>query len=94
MDSNISEMRKDNGLADTQREIHEDRSYEAYLKMDLSPYEGEVIGLCDGVLVAHSKSFQEVFDKTAEVCGRDFVPFIMYVPPEDFLFLRYHNNPM
>lgn len=59
MDANISEMRKDNGLERTEQcKTDEDKSYEAYIKMDLTPYIGEVIGLCDGVLVAHSKCFE------------------------------------
>lgn len=30
------------------------KSYDAYMKLDKRPYAGEFVGMCDGVVIAHS----------------------------------------
>ena len=46
------------------------------MKLDKTPYEGEFVGMCEGVIVAHSESFEEVYEATVEACGGRSVPFV------------------
>lgn len=62
------------------------KSYETYTKLDKSQYEGEYIGICDDIVVCHSKSFEEVFEKTKKYCGNK-VPFVTLVPVADCMLL-------
>ena len=59
------------------------RSYEAFMRLDTSRYLGEFVGMCDGKLAAHSKSFDEVYEATKKACGSRYVPFISQVLPAE-----------
>lgn len=61
------------------------KSYDAYMKLDKRPYAGEFIGMCEGVIVAHSKSLDEVYNATVKACGSKYVPFIAQVMTADCL---------
>lgn len=63
------------------------RSYDAFMRLDTSLYEGEFIGMCEGVLVAHSKSFEEVFEAAKAACGDGCVPFVAQVLPADCILV-------
>ena len=63
------------------------KSGDAFMKLDKTLYEGEFVGMCDGVIVAHSKSFDEVFEATKKACGSATVPFIAQVHTADYVFL-------
>ncbi len=52
------------------------KSGDAFMKLDKTPYEGEFIGMCNGVIIAHSKSFDEVFEATKKACSPGTVPFV------------------
>ena len=52
------------------------RSSDAFMRLDTTLYEGEFVGMCDGIIVAHSKSFDEVFEATKKACGPNKVPFV------------------
>lgn len=61
-------------------------SYETYVKLDKTMYEGEYVGICDDVVVHHSKSFKEVYERTKAYCGNK-TPFITLVPMADCMLL-------
>ena len=63
------------------------RSYEAYMKLDKSKYAGEFVGMCEGEVVAHSKSLDEVVEATTKACGATKVPFIAQVLTADCMLL-------
>ena len=63
------------------------KSGDAFMKLDKTPYEGEFIGMCDGVIIAHSKSLDEVLELTIKACGSATVPFIAQVHTADYVFL-------
>ena len=63
------------------------KSYEAFMRLDTSKYLGEFVGMCDGVLVAHSKSFDEVYEATKKACGTKCTPFISQVLPAECMLL-------
>ena len=63
------------------------KSGDAFMELDKTPYEGEFVGMCEGVIVAHSKSFDEVYDATVEACGDKYVPFVTQVLPVDCILL-------
>ena len=63
------------------------RSYDAYMKLDKSKYAGEFVGMCDGEIIAHSKSLDEVVEATAKACGPTKVPFIAQVLTADCMLL-------
>lgn len=63
------------------------RSYDAFMRLDTSPYEGEFIGMCEGVLVAHSKSFEKVFEATRTACGDRCVRFVAQILPADCILV-------
>lgn len=63
------------------------KSGDAFMKLDKTPYEGEFVGMCEGVIVAHSKSFEEVYDATVKACGNKYTPFISQVLPAECIIL-------
>lgn len=63
------------------------KSYDAFMKLDTSPYQGEFIGMCEGVLIAHSKSFEEVYAATKAACGSKYTPFISQILPAECILL-------
>ena len=63
------------------------KSGDAFMKLDKTPYEGEVVGMGEGVIVAHSKSFDEVYDATVKACGNKYVPFVTQVLPAECMLL-------
>lgn len=64
------------------------KSYEAFMKPDTGRYEGEFIGMCEGGLIAHSESLEEVYAATNAACGRKYTPFISQVLPAERIILR------
>lgn len=63
------------------------KSYEAFMRLDKRPYVGEFVGMCDGKLVAHSTSFEEVYDATKKACGPNIIPFVSEVYPAECMLL-------
>ena len=63
------------------------KSGDAFRKLDKSQYEWEFVGMCDGVVVAHSRFFDEVYEATKNACGPDKVPFVSQVLPAECLIL-------
>jgi len=63
------------------------KSGDAFMKLDKTPYEGEFVGMCDGVIIAHSKSFDEVYEATKKACGPNKVPFVSQVLPAECMLL-------
>ncbi len=57
------------------------------MKLDKTLYEGEFVGMCEGVIVAHSRSFDEVYDATVKACGNKYVPFVTQVLPAECMLL-------
>lgn len=53
------------------------------MRLDKTHFAGESIGMCEGVIVAHSKSFDEVYDATVKACGSKYVPFVTQVLPAE-----------
>ncbi len=63
------------------------KSYDAYMKLNKSKYAGEFVGMCEGEVVAHSTSLEEVYRATKEACGPTRVPFIAQVLTADCLIV-------
>ncbi len=63
------------------------KSYDAYMKLDKSVYAGEFVGMCEGEVVAHSTSLEEVYHATKKACGATKVPFIAQVLTADCMLL-------
>lgn len=63
------------------------KSGDAFMKLDKRPYVGEYVGMCDGVIVAHSKSFDEVYEATKRACGPTKIPFVSEVLPAECMLL-------
>ena len=63
------------------------KSGDAFMKLDKRPYIGEYVGMCDGVMVAHSKSFDEVYEATKRACGPTKIPFVSEVLPAECMLL-------
>ena len=53
------------------------------MRLDTSKYLGEFVGMCDGKLVARSKSFDEVYEATKKACGSRYAPFISQLLPAE-----------
>ena len=64
------------------------RSGDAFMELDKTPYEGEFVGMCEDIIVAHSKSFDEVYDATVNACGNKHVPFVNQILPAECVLLR------
>lgn len=56
--------------------------YEFFMKLDVSPYIGEWVAVCNNRVVSHSTSFKKVFKEAKEACGSRR-PFIALVPKQE-----------
>jgi hypothetical protein len=45
-----------------------DKNYEFFMKVDLDPYLGTWIAICDEMVVSHGKSVKEVIREAKEKC--------------------------
>jgi len=61
-------------------------NYDYFMGLDVSPYIGNWVAICDEKVVAHSKSFKEVYAEAKEKCGRS-KPFIAMVPTDETMIL-------
>lgn len=61
-------------------------NYDFFMKLDVSPYAGEWVGICDNRVVSHSKSFKEAYREAKMVCGHA-KPFIAMVPSDQAMLL-------
>jgi len=61
-------------------------SYDFFMQMDMSPYIGEWVAICDRKVVSHSNSFKEAYTKAKKVCGPS-KPFIALVPKDATMIL-------
>ncbi len=61
-------------------------NYDYFMGLDVSPYIGNWVAICDEKVVAHSKSFKEVNAEAKEKCGRS-KPFIAMVPTDETMIL-------
>jgi hypothetical protein len=63
-----------------------DKNYDAFMKMNLSPYLGEWIAVCENRIVAHGKKVKDVFYEAKSNCpGKR--PFIAKVPGKETMIL-------
>ena len=60
--------------------------YDFYLEMDLAPYAGEWIAICDRKVVAHAKSFKEAHAEAVKLCGEKR-PLMAQVFPDDLILV-------
>ncbi|MCE5295529.1 MAG: DUF5678 domain-containing protein [Euryarchaeota archaeon] len=56
-------------------------SYDHFMQMDVSPYIGEWVAICDDEIVGHSHSFKEACSNAKKICGHR-KPFIALVPKD------------
>jgi hypothetical protein len=61
-------------------------NYEYFMQLDVSPYVGQWVGICDKKVVSHSKSFKEAYDSAKKVCGSK-KPFIAMIPSDQVMLL-------
>ncbi|HIH76613.1 MAG TPA: hypothetical protein HA343_04795 [Methanomassiliicoccales archaeon] len=61
-------------------------NYDYFMSMDVSPYAGQWVAICDEKLIAHSSSFKDVYQLAKSRCGRS-KPFIAMVPTPDTMIL-------
>ena len=54
------------------------KSCDAYMKLDKRPYAGEFVGMCDGVVVAHSTSLKDVYEATKKEEYRTYAARIYF----------------
>ena len=60
--------------------------YSLFMKMDLSPFIGEWIAICDEDRIFHGPSFKSVFEKAKKECPQSR-PLITKVPKEKTMIL-------
>lgn len=61
-------------------------NYDYFMQMDMSPYIGEWVAICDRKVVCHSNSFKEAYANAKKVCGPS-KPFIALVPKDATMIL-------
>ncbi|MCE5261123.1 MAG: DUF5678 domain-containing protein [Euryarchaeota archaeon] len=54
--------------------------------MDVTPYAGQWVAICDERVIAHSSSFKDVYQLAKSRCGRS-EPLIAMVPTPDTMIL-------
>ncbi len=57
----------------------DDKDYEAFLRMNLSPYQGEGVAICGEKVICHGKNFNNVFN-SAKKSALGWTPFLSMVP--------------
>ena len=63
-----------------------DKNYDAFMKMNLSPYLGEWVAVCENKIVAHGKKVKNVFYEAKDRCpGKR--PFMAKVPGKETMIL-------
>lgn len=61
-------------------------NYDYFMSMDVSPYAGQWVAICDEKIIAHSPSFKDAYQLAKSRCGRS-KPFIAMVPTPDTMIL-------
>lgn len=61
-------------------------SYDFFMQMDMGPYVGEWVAICDKKVVSHSQSFNKAYAKAKKVCGPS-KPFLALVPKNATMIL-------
>lgn len=61
-------------------------NYDHFMSMDVSPYAGQWVAICDGKVVAYSPSFKDAYQMAKVKCGGS-KPFIAMVPTSDTMIL-------
>ena len=56
------------------------------MKLDVTPYAGQWVGICDNKVVSHSESFKEAYLEARKKCGNR-KPFIAMVPSDQAMLL-------
>jgi len=61
-------------------------NYDYFMNLDVSSYVGQWVAICDQEVVAHSRSFKDVYSQAKEKCGKS-KPFIAMVPTDETMIL-------
>jgi hypothetical protein len=61
-------------------------NYDYFMQLDVSPYIGQWVAICDKKIVGHSDSFKEAYASAKKVCGYS-KPFIALVPKDVTMIL-------
>jgi len=61
-------------------------NYDYFMSMDVSPYAGQWVAICDEKVIAHSPSFKDAYRMAKGRCGGS-KPFIALVPTSDTMIL-------
>lgn len=61
-------------------------NYDYFMKLDVTPYIGQWVGICDCKVVSHSESFKEVYQEVKKDCGHK-KPFVAMVPSDKLTLL-------
>jgi hypothetical protein len=62
------------------------RSHDFYMKVDLGPYMGEWVAICDDEIVSHRPTFKEAFDEAKRLCPNKR-PLFTKVPTGEAMIL-------
>ena len=60
--------------------------YDYFMQLDVSPYVGQWVGICNNQVVSHDPSFKEAYKQAKKVCGPK-KPFISLVPTDQAMLL-------
>ncbi len=63
-----------------------DDEYQAFMKLNLTPYSGKWIAICEKKVVAHGKKFNAVFDEAKRKCPGKHPFFSLVHGKETWLF--------
>lgn len=69
-----------------------EQEYNAFMKLDLTPYIGEWIAIYNRKVVAHGKNFKRVFERTKKKLPIEN-PLYAFVPPKNFYPLLWKSGP-
>jgi hypothetical protein len=61
-------------------------NYDYFMRLDVTPYVGQWIGICDSKVVSHSGSIKEAYSEVKKVCGYK-KPFVALVPSDKVTLL-------
>ena len=61
-------------------------NYDYFMKLDVTPYIGQWVGICDSKVVSHSESFKEAYREAKKFCGHK-KPFVAMVPSDQVMLL-------
>lgn len=66
-----------------------DQDYQAFLKLDLSPYGGEWIAICEQKVISHGKNIKQVYHQAKKKYPEETPQLVLVPGKEKWIF--YHG---